>query len=57
MSAIVAPDKSFSNSSAIASWRTEVTTVPSFSYSSGSVSSLLSEDNGCEAATFSKKKL
>jgi hypothetical protein len=48
MSAIVGPDEPFSHSSAIASWRSEVKTVPSFSDSSGHVTSLLPEDNGYE---------
>jgi hypothetical protein len=38
----------FSHSSAIASWRSEVRAVPSFSDSSGPVSSLLPEDSGRE---------
>jgi hypothetical protein len=46
MSAIVGPDEPFSYILAIASWRSEVRTVPSFSDSCGPVTSLLPEDNG-----------
>jgi hypothetical protein len=48
MSVTVGPDEPFSHSSAVASWRPEVGTVPSFSESSGPVSSLLPEDNESE---------
>jgi hypothetical protein len=50
MSTTVRPDEPLSS-------RSEVRTVPSFSNSSGPVSSLLPEDNGCEDHDFSKKKL
>jgi hypothetical protein len=57
MSAIVGPDEPFSHSLAIASWRSEVRTVPPFSDSSGPVSSLLPEDNGCEGHKFFQEVL
>jgi hypothetical protein len=57
MSAIAEPDEPFSHSSAIASWRTEVRTVPSFSDSSGPVTSLLPEDNGFEGHNFFQEEI